>query len=41
MNESTMKDFEVILWETIKKARSGDEQAIKKLDRIKEWLKNK
>ncbi|MBK1611842.1 hypothetical protein [Bacillus cereus] len=38
MNESTMKDYEVMLWETIKKAHSGDEQARKVLDRIKDEL---
>lgn len=39
MNESTMTDFEVMLWETIQKAHSGDKRARKILDRIKEELK--
>lgn len=39
MNESTMKDYEVMLWETIQKAHSGDERARKILDKIKEELK--
>ncbi|MDA2760921.1 hypothetical protein PDQ74_28960 [Bacillus cereus group sp. Bc005] len=36
----SLEDVEVILREIIEKAHSGDEQAMNKLDKIKEWLKN-
>ncbi|MCU5070512.1 hypothetical protein AB1I77_28350 [Bacillus paranthracis] len=38
MNESTMTDFEVMLWETMKKAHSGDERARKIIDKIEDLL---